>query len=85
MKVYFLWSPEVRDEGLLLYESKYPELIDALQYFLPEYSTSEDLYYLSRYELVGEGLILPDVYTLNPYLRKLIKEAGDVALTLTHV
>ena len=84
-QVYFLWSPDVKDEGLMLYESKHIDLIDALKYYLVEYPSSQDLYYLSYYELISEGLILPDASVLNPYLRKLLKQAGDVPLVLTPV
>ena len=84
-KVYFLWSPEVKDEGLLLNTNRYFELLDAIDYFLPKYSTSEDLYYFNYYEVIGEGLIFPDAGVLNHYLRQLIYKHGDVELVLTPV
>ena len=84
-KVYFLWSPEVRDPGLLLTTRKHDDLIEALKYYLVEYPSSQDLYYLSYYELISEGLILPDAFVLNAYLRRLLHTAGDVSLILTPV
>jgi|TARA_B100001964_G_C13869907_1_gene438222 hypothetical protein len=77
---YYLFAPNVRDKGLKLNTDEHDDLIKALPPYIGSWTSAQDLYYTSYYELIGEGLIFPDAALLNGYLRDIIKKHGDVIL-----
>ena len=80
---YILFAPNTGDQGLILKRKEHSDLIDALTDYMPDGQTlAEDLYFFSRYELISEGMILPDASLINPYLREILREHGEVTLVL---
>ena len=77
---YCLFAPNVEDKGLQLNTDDHNDLIEALPDYIGCWTTAQDLYYTSYYELIGEGLIFPDAKLLNGYLREIINKHGDVVL-----